>query len=91
VLAILPTLAPYRLMLAVALQPRGFDANLPVTVPANRSVTGYIVRGLLDGSLPRRHTSWGTADGTTGLIENRQTIVSVACRSHAGLVRVLPS
>jgi hypothetical protein len=30
VLALLPTLAPYRLMLAVALRPRGFNANLRV-------------------------------------------------------------
>jgi hypothetical protein len=27
---------------------------------------GYVVRGLLDGSLPNRLTSQGTADGTAG-------------------------
>jgi len=43
------TLAPHRLMLAVALSPRGFNANL--------SVMGYVVGGFLDGSLPCRHSS----------------------------------
>ena len=57
-LAVLPTLAPYRLMLAVALWPRGFNANLRVCrIMLALRFTGYIVGGLLDGSLPRRPTS----------------------------------
>lgn len=78
-LAVLSTLAPHRLMLAVALSPRGFNANL--------SVMGYIVGGLLDGSLPCRHSSQGTVDGTTGLQENLlQTITPVAFRSRSKIV-----
>lgn len=57
VLALLPTLARYRQMLAVALQPRGYSANLRVGKLVNRPVAGYIVGGLLDGSSPRRRTS----------------------------------
>lgn len=57
VLAVLPTLAPHRLMLAVALRPRGFNANLRVEKLVNRPVVGYVVGGLLDGSSPCRRTS----------------------------------
>lgn len=57
-LAVLPTLAPHRLMLAVALPPRGFNANLPVRRNyANLPIAGYVVGGLLDGSSPCRRTS----------------------------------
>lgn len=52
----LPTLAPYRRMLAVALQPHGFNANVRVEKRADRPVAGYVVGGLLDGSSPRRRT-----------------------------------
>ena len=43
------TLAPVRLMLAEIPTPCGFGTR--------RETVGYIVRGLLDGSLPNRHTS----------------------------------
>ena len=43
------TLAPIRPMLAEASIPRGFDTRL--------ATVGYIVRGLLDESLPTRPTS----------------------------------
>ena len=48
-LTMLSTLAPHRLMLAVAPLPRGFSADL--------STVDYVVGGLFDGSFPRRHTS----------------------------------
>ncbi len=57
VLALLPTLAPHCLMLAVALRPRGLSANLRVEHLVNRPVAGYVVGGLLDGLSPRRRTS----------------------------------
>ncbi|HEV2964918.1 MAG TPA: hypothetical protein VG649_24040, partial [Candidatus Angelobacter sp.] len=49
VLAIPPTLAPYRLMLAVPFQPRGFHDNL--------FGCGIRCQRALDGSLPPRPTS----------------------------------
>jgi hypothetical protein len=48
-------------MLAEIPAPRGFDTRL--------ATVGYIVRGLLDDSLPNRHTSQGTANGMTGPVE----------------------
>src|SRR5580658_942200 len=48
-------------MLAEISSPRGFDARL--------ATVGYIVRGLLDESLPNRHTSQGTANGMAGPVE----------------------
>ena len=57
VLFVLPTLAPHRLMLAVALRPRGFNANLWVEKLVNRPAVGYVVGGLSDGLSPCRRTS----------------------------------
>ena len=52
------TLAPVRLMLAEMSSPCKFDTR--------RKTVGYILRGLVDGSLPNRRTRRGPADGTAG-------------------------
>ena len=57
-LALPPTLAPAR----VDAGRRGLPSRF-VRQPCG---CGYIVGGLLNGALPLRLTSWGTADGTAG-------------------------
>ena len=46
---------------------------------------GYIVRGLLDDSFPKRHTSYGTANGMAGPVASaRRTVThATSCRTHS--------
>jgi uncharacterized repeat protein (TIGR03803 family) len=63
-------------MLAAAPSPRGSDADL--------SIAGYVVGGFHDESLPSRHASQGSADGTARRMNSSflQTITSATFRSQ---------